>query len=191
MYTRDYGHHSRQTHEKAFIYFHQGLSNPEIADKLGVDRATVYRWRKKAGLPAPSVERYFTKINRERAEATLIMVKPPKPKTKVARPTSAAPQASDAPCIRVTLPEPVTDPRNVTNRDVGQRLVYLRQKADIYASTAARRLGVSSAKVLQSYEIGARSTPLRVLLAASKAYNVSLDWLITGREFEEKVHEAC
>lgn len=159
---RNYGRIDEKIRERAFDYFQRGFTNKEVADRLQLDKTTVCRWRKKMGArPAPP----------QWPERPLAPFTPTRKKKE-------PPPPPEGPVITVKLPPPESS----TNRDIGQRLVYLRQKSEIFQSTAARRLGVSSSSVLNSYEGGHRGTPIRVLVAASKAYDVSLDWLITGTE---------
>src|SRR5574343_1236275 len=161
MHLRNYGAINSDARQQAIAFFQQGLPNPEIAQRLGVDRVTVYRWRKRADMMPRKTEKAPT--------AT---------KIRATQQQSDAVPEDVAPIITVKLPPEGSS----SNRDIGQRLVFRRQKAEIFRTTAAKRLGVSDVGVLYSYEGGHRGTPIRVLGAASKAYNVSLDWLITGRE---------
>ena len=61
-------------------------------------------------------------------------------------------------------------------------LVEIRKKKKYSQQKVAMDLNISR-EALSYYETGKRNPDLKMLIAMSKYFNVSIDYLITGREF--------
>lgn len=68
---------------------------------------------------------------------------------------------------------------------LGLRIAALRRKAGLSQAELARRLRISPSAV-GMYEQGRREPAVEVLLAMAKIFDVSLDYLLTGSEQENK-----
>lgn len=64
-------------------------------------------------------------------------------------------------------------------------LKEIRKKKHYSQLKVAMDLSISR-EALSYYENGKRSPDIEMLVAFSKYFNVSIDYLITGKEFEEK-----
>jgi len=63
-------------HEKAIELMLQGLGDLQIAEQIGIDRATVYRWRTKPGPFRKRLARYRKEIWKQQADRMRGMVEP-------------------------------------------------------------------------------------------------------------------
>ena len=68
---------------------------------------------------------------------------------------------------------------------LGSRIAALRRRAGLSQSELARRLRISPSAV-GMYEQGRREPAVEVLLAMAKIFDVSMDYLLTGAEQENK-----
>ena len=68
---------------------------------------------------------------------------------------------------------------------LGTRIAALRRKAGLSQSELSRRLQISPSAV-GMYEQGRREPAVEVLLAMAKIFDVSVDYLLTGTEQEDK-----
>ena len=68
---------------------------------------------------------------------------------------------------------------------LGTRIAALRRRAGLSQSELARRLRISPSAV-GMYEQGRREPAVEVLLAMAKIFDVSMDYLLTGAEQENK-----
>lgn len=62
---------------------------------------------------------------------------------------------------------------------LGSRITYLRKRARLSQAELAMRLGVSPSTV-GSYEQGRREPSANILIALSREFGVSIDYLLTG-----------
>ena len=69
---------------------------------------------------------------------------------------------------------------------IGMRIALLRLSKGWHQAELARRIGVSASAV-GMYEQGRRTPSLDILIMMAKQFNVSLDYLITGSEYEYSV----
>jgi len=71
----------------------------------------------------------------------------------------------------------------VANSDIGQRIRFVRQKVGLTQPELGEQLGVEKAAI-SKYEAGEakRGVPIEFLAKIAELGNVTLDWLITGRE---------
>lgn len=65
---------------------------------------------------------------------------------------------------------------------IARRICYLRKNRDLTQAQLAQALHVSSS-AMGMYEQARRTPDLDTLVALSRFFNVSLDYLITGTEF--------
>ena len=68
--------------------------------------------------------------------------------------------------------------------DVMKGLVEIRKKKGYSQQKVAMDLNISR-EALSYYETGKRNPDINMLLAMSKYFNVSIDYLITGEEFNK------
>lgn len=68
---------------------------------------------------------------------------------------------------------------------LGTRIAALRRRAGLSQSELAQRLRISPSAV-GMYEQGRREPAVEVLLAMAKIFDVSMDYLLTGAEQENK-----
>ena len=64
-------------------------------------------------------------------------------------------------------------------------LKEIRKKKNLNQQKVAMDLSISR-EALSLYENGKRNPSLQMLVALSNYYNVSIDYLITGKEFQKK-----
>lgn len=69
---------------------------------------------------------------------------------------------------------------------MGERLAKLRHDAGLSQAELGKRLGVS-ASAIGMYEQGRREPSLDILLALCRQFQVSADYLLTGRPNDEPV----
>lgn len=65
---------------------------------------------------------------------------------------------------------------------LSKQITNLRKKQGMSQSQLAKELNVSPSTI-GMYEQGRRVPELKILLAMAKLFNVSLDYLVTGKEF--------
>lgn len=68
---------------------------------------------------------------------------------------------------------------------LGRRIAVLRYKAGISQAELARRLNLSPSTI-GMYEQGRREPPVDILISLSNEFNVSLDYLLTGKDYDSK-----
>ena len=66
-----------------------------------------------------------------------------------------------------------------------RRLKDLREDKDLVQKEVAAYLGIDQ-RVYSNYETGKREPSLELLVAMSRYFNVSINYLITGEEFEKR-----
>lgn len=66
--------------------------------------------------------------------------------------------------------------------EIGQRLRGLRKAKGIRIKTIAWDVGDFTEQTISNWETGRRSVPCPALIRFAAMYDVSLDWLLTGRE---------
>ena len=73
---------------------------------------------------------------------------------------------------------------------LGSRIAALRRRAGLSQSELAQRLRISPSAV-GMYEQGRREPAVEVLLAIAKIFDVSMDYLLTGVEQENKEEQTA
>lgn len=69
---------------------------------------------------------------------------------------------------------------------LGIRIASLRKEAGMSQAALAKRLGITASAV-GMYEQGRREPPCDILIAISREFRVSIDYLLTGREASQTV----
>lgn len=72
------------------------------------------------------------------------------------------------------------------NKQVGERIKNLRSKAGYTQAELAEKVGFTS-QTVSNWESGSREPDIEALVKLSSLFNVSLDYLLSGKEPEEKV----
>lgn len=70
---------------------------------------------------------------------------------------------------------------------IGTRVSYLIEKNDLRTQDAATFIGISQA-ALWKIKADKQEPGARVIIKISAYFNVSCDWLLTGKEFKKKKH---
>ena len=63
---------------------------------------------------------------------------------------------------------------------IGERIRRLRESQRVSQQKLAKELKLSHASAISMYESGKRHLPVEVLLAYSKRFDVSTDWILKG-----------
>lgn len=78
-------------------------------------------------------------------------------------------------------------PRNIWGRKMlVNQIIYLRKKAGMSQLQLAQQLNIGPSAI-GMYEQGRRTPSIDILIQMSKLFNVSLDYLITGKEFPDSL----
>jgi transcriptional regulator with XRE-family HTH domain len=72
--------------------------------------------------------------------------------------------------------------------NIGQQIQELREKKGINQSTLAKSLGISSAS-MSAIEKGKNKPTYETLIAISDIFDVSIDYLLTGRKQTDSISE--
>ena len=73
---------------------------------------------------------------------------------------------------------------------LSKQITYLRRKSEMSQSQLATKLNISPSAI-GMYEQGRRIPALDILMQMAKLFNVSLDYLITGKEFRQSSNDWC
>ena len=65
-------------------------------------------------------------------------------------------------------------------RTIGERIRFLRERSEISQEELAKDLKVAGGSVVSMYETGKRHLPTDLVLAYSKRFDVTTDWIIKG-----------
>ena len=74
-----------------------------------------------------------------------------------------------------------------TDKEVGERIRAMRKSANISLEALAKYLNIT-ADYLRAIENGRSSTKVSRYIAIAKSFNVSLDYLFTGTEYDDLDH---
>lgn len=75
------------------------------------------------------------------------------------------------------------------NIELGARLQEARKKKNLNQEKACEALDISTTATLSAYERGINNPPIEVLIKCSEVYQVSIDWIVTGKEYSENTHK--
>ena len=66
---------------------------------------------------------------------------------------------------------------------IADRIKYLRNKMNMSMRQLSKELNLSTPQAIHKYESGAANPPYDKLITIAKLANVSIDWILTGKEF--------
>ncbi|WP_255358140.1 helix-turn-helix domain-containing protein [Butyrivibrio sp. AE3004] len=68
------------------------------------------------------------------------------------------------------------------DRKVGERLRVLRMSEGLTQEAVAKLFNLSSGRIISAYETGTRLVPLDLVVKYSGEFDISTDWILTGRD---------
>lgn len=69
---------------------------------------------------------------------------------------------------------------------LGDRIRKMRLEHNLTQKDFAKRIGIA-ATTMNNYERDEREPPIKILIAISKTFKVSIDWLLLGEKYESQI----